>query len=82
MKIDLQNIKKRPESIDMYLQRIKDRKDQLAAIWVVISDEDIAIIALRGLPLKFNTIKAVIRVKENILKELRSQLKAEEATIE
>lgn len=46
MKIDLQNIKKGPESIDHYLQRIKDFRDQLAVVGVSISDEDIAIVAL------------------------------------
>lgn len=68
----------------MYLQRIKDCKDQLAAAGVVISDEDIVIVALRGLPIEYNTIKAIIRGKENLvsLKELRSQLKAEEFTLE
>ncbi|KAM2436022.1 hypothetical protein PS1_025908 [Malus domestica] len=84
MKIDLQNIKKGSESIDLYLQRIKDCRDQLAAVGVHISDEDIVIVALKGLPPEFNTIKAVIRGRENLvsLKELRSQLKAEEATLE
>ncbi|KAB2603469.1 hypothetical protein D8674_004474 [Pyrus ussuriensis x Pyrus communis] len=84
MKIDLQNIKKGPESIDLYLQRIKDCRDQLATAGVVISDEDIVIVALRGLPTEYNIIKSVIRGRENLvsLKELRSQLKAEESTLE
>ncbi|KAM1697212.1 hypothetical protein TB1_030658 [Malus domestica] len=84
MKIDLQNIKKGPESIDEYLKRIKDARDQLSAVGVTISDEDIVIVALRGLPPEFNTIKAVIRGRENLvsLKELRSQLKAEESTLD
>ncbi|KAM1135223.1 hypothetical protein TB2_044217 [Malus domestica] len=49
-----------------------------------MSDEDIVIVALRGLPPEYNTIKAVIRGRENLvsLKELRSQLKAEETTLE
>ncbi|KAM0958955.1 hypothetical protein ACFX2C_024187 [Malus domestica] len=84
MKIDMQNIKKGSESIDLYLQQIKDCRDQLAAVGVFISDEDIVIVALKGLPNEFNTIKAVIRGRENLvsLKELRSQLKAEEATLD
>ncbi|CAN6714772.1 unnamed protein product [Malus baccata var. baccata] len=84
MKIDLQNIKKGSENIDAYLQRIKDARDQLAAVGVFISDEDIVIVALRGLPPEYNTIKAVIRGRENLvsLKELRSQLRAEESTLD
>ncbi|KAM1553006.1 hypothetical protein PS1_005782 [Malus domestica] len=84
LKIDLQNIKKGPESVDVYLQRIKESRDQLAAAGVTISDEDIVIVALRGLPSEYNTIKAVIRGRENLvsLKELRSQLKAEESTLD
>lgn len=51
---------------------------------VLILDEDIIIIALRGLPLKYNTIKVVIGGRENLvsLKKLRSQLRAEESTLE
>lgn len=84
MKIDLQNIKKGSESIDLYLQRVNDCRDQLAVVGVLISNKDIVIITLDGLPPEFNTIKAVIRGKENLvsLKELRSQLKAKEATLE
>ncbi|CAN6710830.1 unnamed protein product [Malus baccata var. baccata] len=84
MKIDLQNIKKWAESIDFYLQMIKDSRDQLAVIGVNMSDEDIFIVALKGLPPEYNTIEAVIRGRKNLvsLKELRSQLKAEEATFE
>ncbi|TQE11979.1 hypothetical protein C1H46_002373 [Malus baccata] len=84
LKIDLQNITKGPESIDDYLQRIKDARDKLAIIGVVISDEDIIIDALRELPHKYNTIKYVNRGRENLvfLSELRSQLKAEETTLD
>ncbi|XP_070662208.1 uncharacterized protein [Malus domestica] len=64
--------------------RIKDSKDQLVAIGVTISDEDIVIMALRGLPSKYHTIKVVIRGRESLvsLKELISQLKAEESTLD
>lgn len=47
-------------------------------------DEDIVIVAFRGLPMEYNTIKVVIWGRENLvsLKELRSQLKADETTLE
>lgn len=41
IKIDLQNIKKGSESIDLYLQQIKDCRDQLSVVGVLISNEDI-----------------------------------------
>lgn len=41
-----QNIKKGPKSLDQYLQRIRDFRDQLAVVGVTIFDEDIA--TLRG----------------------------------
>ncbi|XP_070670849.1 uncharacterized protein [Malus domestica] len=84
LKIDLQNIKKDPESVDPYLQKIKESRDQLVVAGVTISDEDIVIVALRGLPSEYYTIKAVICGRENLvsLKELRSQLKAEETTLD
>ncbi|CAB4261550.1 unnamed protein product [Prunus armeniaca] len=79
-----ENIKKGPESIDHYLQKIKDSNDQLSAVGVDISDEDITILTLKGLPAEYNTIKAIIHGRESVLsmKELRSQLKAEESTLE
>ncbi|KAM1971948.1 hypothetical protein ACFX16_018814 [Malus domestica] len=84
LKIDLQNIKKGYVSIDDYLQLIKEARDQLATVSVIISDEDIIIVALRGLPSEYNTIKSVIRGRENLvsLQELRSQLKAEETILD
>lgn len=83
LKIDFQNIKKWPETIDQYLQQIKDSRDQLATVGVTISYEDVVIVALKGLHFKYNTIKTIIRGIKSLvnLKELRSQLKAEESTL-
>lgn len=83
MKIDLQNIKGGPENIDQYLQQIKDFRHQLVAVGVTMSGEDIVIVAMRGLPSEYNTIKAVIRGRENLvsLTKLRSHCKAEKSTI-
>lgn len=49
-----------------------------------ISDEDIVIVALRGLFPKYNIIKAVIQGRENLvsLKELRSRLRVEESNLD
>ncbi|KAM1797605.1 hypothetical protein ACFX12_031769 [Malus domestica] len=83
MKTELQNIKKGSESVSVYLQKIKDARDHLAAAGVLFDDEDIIILALKGLPSDFNTFRCVIRGWENgiSLKDFRSQLLAEEAII-
>lgn len=44
----IQNIKKGPKSLDQYLQRIRDFRDQLAVVGVTILDEYIVIATLRG----------------------------------
>lgn len=63
---------------------LKDSQDQLVAVESTISDKDIVIVALRGLPSEYNTIKAMIRGRESLvsLKKLLSQLKAEEFTLD
>ncbi|KAM1171423.1 hypothetical protein ACFX2G_022148 [Malus domestica] len=83
MKTELQNIKKGSESVSLYLQKIKDARDHLAAAGVHFDDDDIIILALKGLPAEFNTFRCVIRGRENTisLKDFRSQLLAEETTI-
>ncbi|KAM1714018.1 hypothetical protein ACFX12_024695 [Malus domestica] len=47
MKTELQNIKKGSESISVYLQKIKDARDHLAAAKVIFEDDDIIILALK-----------------------------------
>ncbi|CAN6715377.1 unnamed protein product [Malus baccata var. baccata] len=83
MKTELQNIKKGSESVSVYLQKIKDARDHLAAAGVSFDDDDIIILALKGLPSDFNTFRCVVRGRENgiSLKDFRSQLLAEEAII-
>ncbi|KFL89552.1 hypothetical protein AmDm5_1575 [Acetobacter malorum] len=84
MKLELQNIQKGSESISKYFQRIKDVRDHLSAAGVSFDDDDIVILALKGLPSEYNTFRTVIRGRENVisLKDFRAQLLAEEATIE
>ncbi|KAM2291826.1 hypothetical protein ACFXTI_026645 [Malus domestica] len=84
MKTELQNIKKGADSVSQYLQRIKDARDHLSAAGVTFEDDDVVILALKGLPAEYNTFRTVIRGRDNVisLKEFRAQLLAEEATIE
>ncbi|CAN6688225.1 unnamed protein product [Malus baccata var. baccata] len=84
MKSELQTIKKGNDSVTLYLQRIKKARDYLSAAGVYFEDDDIVILTLIGLPSKFNTIRSVIRGQDTVisLKDLRSQLLAEEAMLE
>ncbi|KAM1741605.1 hypothetical protein ACFX12_011704 [Malus domestica] len=84
LKTELQNIKKDSNSVSQYLQRIKDVRDHLSAAGVIFEDDDIVILALKGLPAEYNTFRTVIRGRDNVisLKDFRSQLLAEEAIVE
>ena len=84
MKSELQNIKKGTDSISQYLQRIKEARDYLSAAAVTFEDDDIVILTLNGLSSEYNTLRSIIRGRENVIsmKDLRSQLLAEEAMIE
>ncbi|VVA39637.1 PREDICTED: Reverse mRNAase RNA-dependent DNA polymerase, partial [Prunus dulcis] len=84
MKSELQTIKKGSEPVSQYLQRIKDARDHLSAAGVSFEDDDIVILALNGLPSDYNTFRCMVRGREHVLslKDFRSQLIAEEATLE
>ncbi|PRQ40071.1 putative transcription factor interactor and regulator CCHC(Zn) family [Rosa chinensis] len=84
LKIDLQTIKKGNDSIERYLIRVKRARYQLASVGVTISDEDIVVVTLNGLPAEYAMIKTVIRARDTLipLENLRSQLLAAERDIE
>ncbi|KAM1378721.1 hypothetical protein ACFX2I_020708 [Malus domestica] len=84
MKSELQNIKKCPDSISQYLQKIKAARDYLVVAGVHFEDDDIVILILNGLSREYNTIRSIIRGQESVvsLKDLRFQLLAEEAMVE
>lgn len=83
MKIEIQNIKKMFDSVSVYLQKIKNTRDHLAAVGVTFEDDDVIILALNGLSAEYNTFHCVIQGRENgiTLKDFRSQLLVEEAII-
>ncbi|XP_070664435.1 uncharacterized protein [Malus domestica] len=61
-----------------------DARDHLVAAGVPFNDDDIVIIALKGLSSEYNTFRTVIRGRDNVisLKDFGAQLLAEEATLE
>ena len=51
LKMDLHNIKKETnDSVNTFLQKVKDARDRLAAMGVQIDNEEILHIVLKGLP--------------------------------
>ncbi|CAN6695551.1 unnamed protein product [Malus baccata var. baccata] len=84
LKTELHTIKKGHESIEKYLLRLKSLKDQLLAAGERVSDNDLIVAALAGLPSEYNMIKTVIVAQESsiTLKEFRAQLLSAEKTAE
>lgn len=71
------------DSIDVYFQKIKQIRDKLAAVLVVLDDEDILYVALDGLPLEYDSSSLAIRTCSDILtvEELNTLLNVEERAI-
>ncbi|TQD95603.1 hypothetical protein C1H46_018751 [Malus baccata] len=80
----LYNMTKGSDSISQFLRRIKEARDGLSVLGVTLADEDFVLIALNGLPAKYNTFKCVIRGREGVisLENFRQQLLAEEAIVD
>lgn len=64
LKTELQTIRKGCESIEKYLQRVKNAHDQLIFVGVNIPDEDIIIVVLNGLPEEYSIVRTVIEGRE------------------
>ncbi|KAB2605723.1 hypothetical protein D8674_005440 [Pyrus ussuriensis x Pyrus communis] len=76
LKIEFQTLQKGTDSIDKFLSRLKFIRDQLIAAGEVVSDNDMIIAALAGLPREYAIIWTVILARETYisLKEFRVRL--------
>lgn len=76
LKTELHTVQKGGDSIDKYLLRIKSIRDQLMAAGDYISDNDVMIATLVGLPKEYATIRTVILAKDSnvTMKEFRALL--------
>ena len=83
LKGELHNLKKGNDSIDIYLQKIKIVRDKLLAVGVVIDDEELLHIAIKGLPREYNAFKSTIRTRSAHLSfdELSTMMNAEEESL-
>ncbi|XP_050137264.1 uncharacterized protein LOC126613724 [Malus sylvestris] len=84
LKTELLTIKKGSDSVEKYMLRLKALKDQLMAAGEVVSENDLIVAALAGLPAEFNMIRTVIVARETpiSLKDFRAQLLAAERATE
>ncbi|KAM1422622.1 hypothetical protein ACFX2I_004733 [Malus domestica] len=84
LKTELHTIQKGSDTIDKYLLKLKGIRDQLTAAGESVSDNDVIIAGLAGLPKEYGTIRTVILARESSisLKEFRAQLLGAEREIE
>ncbi|PRQ30495.1 putative RNA-directed DNA polymerase [Rosa chinensis] len=84
LKSNFYKLQKGSDSIDNYLDRVKIACDQLANVGIHMTDEDIIVSVLLGLPSDYTTMKTIIRAKHNPVstQELRSLLLIAEAELE
>ncbi|XP_048438049.1 uncharacterized protein LOC125476231 [Pyrus x bretschneideri] len=84
LKAELHTIQKGGDSVDKFLLRLKVIKDKLVAAGEQVSDHDIVIAALTGLPPDFDMIRTVILARDTpiTLKEFQAQLLGAEKNLE
>ena len=63
MKIGLQNIEKGTDTINGFLQRIKAARDRLLAVGVIMDNEELICIVLKGLPKEYAHFFSAIRTR-------------------
>ena len=80
LKSELHNLKKGSDTDDVYLQKIKIVRDKLLAVGVIVNDEKLLHIAIKGLPKEYNAFRSAIRTRSTQLgfDELSTMLNAEE----
>ena len=80
LKMELNGVKKSSDSISKYLQRIKEARDKLSSVGVLIDDEEILHIILKGLPAEYHPFSASMRTKSDSVsfEELHALLSTEE----
>ena len=63
LKSELHNLKKRSDTVDVYLQKIKVVRDKLLAIGVIVDHEKLLHIVIKGLPKEYNVFRSAIRTR-------------------
>jgi hypothetical protein len=80
LKRELNSIKKNSDSVTQYLQKIKEARDKLVSVGVLIDDGEILHIVLQGLPSDFHSFTFAMLTKNEAVQfeELHTLMKTEE----
>ena len=83
LKGELHNLKKGSDTVDVYLQKIEVVKEKFLVVGVIVDDEELLHIAIKGLPKKYNAFRSAIRTRSTQLSfdELSTMLNAEEESL-
>ena len=80
---ELHNLKKGSDTVDVYLQKIEVVKEKFLVVGVIMDDEELLHIAIKGLPKEYNAFRSAIRTRSTQLSfdELSTMLNAEEESL-
>ena len=83
LKRDLNSIKKKNESINIYMQKIKECKDKLEVVGVFIEAKEMLYIILDGLPTEFYPFCSAMRTRNDSIsfEELHVLMLGEEKSL-
>ena len=83
LKLELQSLKKGNDSVNSFLQKIKVARDKLLAVGVVVDNEELICIVLRGLSRDFAHFCSAIRTRSDPIsyEQLAIMLQSEEQAI-
>lgn len=83
LKGELHNIRKGSNSINTYQQKIKVLRDKVMVVGVILDDEELLHISIKGLPKEFNAFRSEIRTRSTQLSfdRLTTMLNAEEESM-
>ena len=83
LKIELHNLKKGSDSVSSYLQKVKNTRDKLIAVGILIDNEEMLHIILKGLPREYGAFCSAIRTRNEPVsfKEVMVLLQTEEQSL-
>ena len=83
LKGELHNLKKGSDTVDVYLQKIEVVKEKFLVVGVIVDDEELLHIAIKGLPKEYNAFRSAIRTRSTQLSfdELSTMLNVEEESL-
>ena len=83
LKGELHNLKKGSDTVDVYLQKIKVVKEKFLVVGVIVDNEELLHIAIKGLPKEYNAFRSAIRTRSTQLSfdELSTMLNVEEESL-